>query len=284
MFAILSLLAVVLIFGNPRRFRRYLVRDGAYVGHALVKRQRSVAPVLGAVLADQDYSDFRRPAPDFSRPAAAQLRAPHSAAELARYARFLAQWRTDKAAAQGDIAVARLVVARLGAAYRGNRASPRRIDDGILGSNTSRAEDYLFYAVNANTSCGTLGEAAVGLLRDAGLHARLVLMAVDDRHLQADHVSAEFYSRQQHRWMLADVMSGVVGESAFAILADPSRWRRDDALLGGPYFSARSAIWFDQRGPVRTRFVMTGADGLRQADGAPHRAKRDGRNRVVTAD
>ena len=227
---------------------RVVVRDGA---------------LLKQLLNDPEFEDFRRQHPDFQRPTASQITAPHNSEELAKYESFIQQF---KAIAARDQRLrtddkARDIVALVHHLHKRNLGSSRKIDEGILGKDRSLPEDYVFYLVNAETACGTVGEASVALFRTAGYKVRLVLLAHRPNKIQADHVLAEYYSEQSGKWTMIDPLINYHGQQSVpTVLADADTSKILNGRHGIPQYGDGTTAVIDRRGPHRKLFYFTPSD------------------------
>jgi hypothetical protein len=248
----------------------YFVHDGPYLGSRIAKIPVVVQDdsLFASLATDANYADHRRRMPDFSQPLEEQVSAPHTPAELAAYKSFLAAQKADVAAlAPGNAprpdALALRIIERINGAYVDNAENSRQIDDGYLGTRNSRPEDFVFYLVNAQTACGTVGEAAVALLRNAGFRARLTIASDSPDRIEANHVFAEFYSEEQHHWVMADPMINYVPKvggkylSAFEFLRSPEAMATANQLWHQTYYTRQSVMWFDRWGPIRRQYYFT---------------------------
>ncbi len=263
---------LVLSKGQVIGFAKHFVADGAYPGSSVSKSRELVGDdeLLRRIVREEKYQDYRRRHPDFSIPVEEQITAPHSPADIASYQGFLGRFqsiirehrngRTDNKA--------RAIIALVYEAYSRNKQSDREIDEGVLGGIKSGPEDYLFYLVNARTECGTVSEATVALMRDAGFKTRLVLLSQRPDPIEANHVFAEYFSEQQKRWVIVDPLVGFVGrDSAFELLNDRELSRMLNTRHKDDVYTSNSVIWFDRRGLFRKIFYYTPSEEARRTVG-----------------
>jgi len=273
------LAALVMLRGDIPAFWKYLKGEDAYVGSSIYKVRRLVSnpALLSLITTDPDYQDFRRPKPDFSFPANLTLVSKIKDGELQAYYHLLKQFRKIKKSYEPsnldtEDQLVNGIVSLANSYYLSNQLSDRIIDEGVLGKRKSTAEDYIFYLANAKSACGTVGEATVALLRDAGLNARLMYLSLKPGKLQANHIFPEYYSRKQKKWIMVDPLinflpkSNGVRLSSFELLNDKhakiqaNKLWNNTATIGGEktgLYSNKSVIWFDRRGLVRQLFYYT---------------------------
>jgi hypothetical protein len=274
--AVLILAAVPGVRTSLQGYYAYFAESGPYLGSRIAKVPVVVQDetLFQTLAGDARYQDYRRRNPDFSQPLEAQITAPHSAAEVTAYERFLAAHKADiKALAQPgkplpDV-LARKIIRRVHEAYAANQENPRQIDDGYLGTRNSRPEDFVFFLVNALTFCGTVGEATVALLRDAGFRARLAILSDSDRKLEVNHVFAEYYSDEKQHWVMVDPMVDFIPEiggkylSAFEFLRTPEAVAAANKAWNEQNYTSQSVMWFDRWGPIRYQYYYAADEAAR---------------------
>lgn len=271
---VLGLSAFPRVRDNLVGYYDYFFHDGPYVGSRLAK-----IPVLvkdddffRTLAEDAGYEDYRRSPPHFNRPLEQQVTAPHTPAEVEAYGAFLASYQDDIASTNGKRtdALAFKIVERVHKAYVQNTTNSRLIEDGYLGSRNSRAEEYVFFLVNAQTFCGTVGESAVALLRNAGFKARMVILSDQAERLEVNHVFAEFFSEESRHWIMIDPMVGFVPSlngrylSAFEFLRTPEAVLAANLAWEEINYRTGAVMWFDRWGPIRYQYYYTADKAARE--------------------
>lgn len=262
--------ALVVTKGRFGAFFDHVAGNGAYLGNSLSTDRVIVSDdaMFKKLVADPSLEDYRRVHPDFSRSVSEQVEVPHTAAELSHYAGFLREFEAIVARDGGqrsDATAQRLV--RLMYKYREqNNGNPRKIEEGALGGDSERPENFVFYLANAETACGTVAESAIALFRAAGYSARLIILAHEPGRIQADHVLAEYYSTESNRWHIIDPMVDYIGtRSVLEVLSDPQVSQDLNARHGVPHFRLTTTAVIDHRGLMRKLFYYSPNEAGRAA-------------------
>ncbi len=248
--------------GRPLAFVDHVFYGGAYLGNSITKESVVVdgEALLAILLRDSAFEDFRRVHPDFSRPVTEQIDVPGSEDELKRYAGLLDEFRiivSNDGGKRSDATASRIVslVSRYHEARLGGN---RKIDDGALGGDRERPENFVFYLANAETACGAVAESSIALFRAAGYRSRLVILAHKSRRIQADHVLAEYFSEEQGRWRMIDPTVNFIGAmSVLDVLKDEETANLLNERHGVPHYKPTTTAVIDRRGLNRTRFFYT---------------------------
>ena len=234
------------------------IRHGeAYVGNSLSKDRIVIdgGPLLGQLISSPDFQDFRRRRPDFDAPLSRQLKSKTTPEEEDRYGAFLARFAAIKRdrSAVGDWQSIRRITRLVHEVYAENAVHGRVFDGAHLGQSKSHPEDYVYQLVNAKTACGTVGEATVALMRDAGYLARLVIVSERPDPVEANHVLSEVYAPDQRQWIMIDPMIDHTGvKSVFELFSDEALSSELSARHRTPeLYDDDSIAWIDRRGFFR---------------------------------
>lgn len=261
----------------------YVFYGGPYVNRVFQTSYNVVSrddPLFRKLVYDSDFRDRRGHMPDFALPFEKQVTVSATPTEKAEYLRFLEKYfrilktKVDASGSPGDA----MAFAIMGLSYeyfRRNRAdnAANKFDfEKVFAVEASyRAEDFVYYLVNAFTACGTVGEATVALLRYAGFRTRLIRISIKPDPPTASHVFLEFYSNDQQRWVMLDPMINTSPRTAenslsvFEILDRPEisslmnkRWQVLHEY-NFPIYKSERVAWYVVRGPV-SRIYYYSAD------------------------
>jgi hypothetical protein len=255
---------LILIKGNLLDFIRYVQGQQAYLGSSMSKERLLIddPAMLNAVVRSVDYEDYRRKYPDFKSAPDNVLNSKTTPQELVAYNDFLSNLSRIRANDAGRLRYQSVVelthlVHRV---FKKNQISGRKIEDGVLGRDRSRPEDYVYQLVNSKTACGTVGEATVALLRELGFKSRLVIASTTPAPIVASHILTEAYVPERNQWIMVDPMIDYTGtESVFELIgnADKARNVSNRHQYNGRIYSLRSVVWFDRKSPLRKIYYYT---------------------------
>lgn len=261
----------VLYFDRVVNAYQYVFEGGTYLNRAFRTVGYVVSkddPIYRDLVFDSSYDDRRGHQPDFTLPFKRQVTVSASSEQRSAYLGFIDRYkavlgRFRAGSSPRPDATAFSIMNIVHEQYiRNGRNTVEPDEDTFENELSYRAEDFVFYLVNAKTACGTVGEATVALLRYAGYKARLLRIANSPTSLVANHVFPEFYSEKQRRWVMLDPMinaspRGAEGSlSAFELMDRPNEVRRINRLWGrvGEYdftlYGPRKVVWYNIRGPV----------------------------------
>ncbi len=267
---LLAVTGIIVAKGNLVGLIQYF-GGGAYVGNAIYKDRLVIndTALLEKVTSSPDYQDFRRRHPDFDQPFKNQLRSTTTPQELERYKLFLSQFQAIKRdkSTNGELETVQRISQLVYRFFKKNSRNGRQIENSVLGKNRSYPEDYVYQLVNAQTACGTVGEATVALMRDSGFDARLVIISAKPNPLIASHITTEVYLPEARKWVMVDPMIDFVGsKSVFEILADAKIGAYITNKHGIPSLVDQDSVaWFDRRGPMRKVIYYTPSQKARIA-------------------
>lgn len=272
--------AVVVVFKFDRftNFYYYVFHGGPYVNRVFQKSHKIISKdevLFRKLVYSSDYRDRRGHLPDFSLDFEDQVTAPATSAEKERYLEFVEKYFLIIAGSRGaseppqdDVAFS--IMGLVNEYFMRNRSSKRGdVNQSVfLEESSYRAEDFVFYLVNATTYCGTVGEATVALLRYVGFKTRLMRISNSPAPV-ANHVFVEFYSDEQRRWVMLDPMinaspkAGGTNLRIFEILDRPDvtaelnrRWGAAN-LYDFTVYGPRKVVFYDIRGLVMRLFYYS---------------------------
>ncbi len=261
-----SLVAVAVVMQRQRvaNLYRFVVFDEPYINRTLNTSRRVVSQtdaVFDQIARNADFDDRRGHIPAFDLPLSEQVSLTPTATGLAAYKGFLERYSAIIDTAPGKYPSDQRAFDIMGLVngyYRANLSNKRTVADSVFANEKDyRAEDFVYYLVNAQTACGTVGEATVALMRNAGFKARLLRFSRDWKPVTANHIFPEFYSAEQSRWVMLDPMINASpknasgGLSAMEMMADPTaRETMNRIWNGGMKYTDDGIVWFDRKGPL----------------------------------
>ncbi len=276
-FVSIAAIALVIMVATLKHDRlanlyRYAVFGEPYVNRTLSTAHHVVSQtdaLFGELAEKADYDDRRGHMPSFDLPVAEQVSLSPTAAGMGAYEDFLKQYSEiagSQSTAYPADRQAFAIMALVNGYFRKNLSNDRQVSDDVFANEQDyRAEDFVYYLVNAQTACGSVGEATVALLRGAGFKARLLRFSRGWRKLTANHIFPEFYSAEQARWVMLDPMINASpkdmsgGLSAMEMMADPNARKYMNRIWdGGMEYTGDGIVWFDRKGPLTDIFYFSG--------------------------
>lgn len=275
---------VVVKFDRFANAYYYVFYGGPYVNRAFQKSNHVVVrddPLFQKLVYDRNFRDRRGHLPDFSLAFEKQVTVFATPTEKSAYLRFMDKYfRILKTAVNAPAAPKdALAFAIMGLSneyfVQNQRSKKKDVNLGVFSNETSyRAEDFVFFLVNATAYCGMVGEATVALLRYVGFKTRLIRLSNSVEPV-ANHVFVEFYSNDQRRWVMLDPMinaspkAGGTSLSVFEILDRPDitaelnrRWGASNVYDFSVY-GPRKVVFYDIRGPHMRLFYYTADPEIR---------------------
>jgi hypothetical protein len=261
---LLVAVSAVLTKGNYGEVFGYLAGRESYTGNALSKDRILVKDeaLLQSIIHDENFQDYRKRLPKFSVDPKKILRSKTTPMELQAYKAFLAKVAKIKEEdnERRSYQSAEKITSLVHEYYKRNLTKGRDIEGNVLGKNKSHPEDYVYQLVNAKTYCGTVGESVVAVMRELGYSARLVILAIRPKTIQANHVFAEVFVPEKNQWIMIDPMIDYTGtQSAFELIQNPKSAKEtsDRHSYGSTIYNSNTVIWFDRRGFNRKIFYFT---------------------------
>tara|TARA_B100000686_G_C16680837_1_gene911853 strand:- start:303 stop:1142 length:840 start_codon:yes stop_codon:yes gene_type:complete len=255
----------------------YIFENGPYINRVFVTHHHVVSsddPLFIRLVSDASFEDRRGNYPDFDQSLSRQLNLPSNRAERARYKQFIDRYRNISAKYNDRDLLARainkLAFDQNEANKHGKPFDPTITDN--LSEKDRRIEDVILGFANYYSSCGTISETIVALLRGIGFRTRLVRVAHKPDKIVANHVFVEYYSNNFKKWVMLDPLENFAPReryiplSAFEFFSTRDREAilRDSGIKSYPYASETDILWFNRNGPIRDIFYYTWSRDVRR--------------------
>ncbi len=261
-------------FERFENFYYYTFHHGTYVNRTFKTNHHVFSKsdkLFKKIIFDKNFDDRRGHNPNFGLQVRDQITVSATELEIEKYKKFLEKYfriigfpRKHRKNMSDKVAFAVMNLAHQYYSTNKKNLNIKRRPRLGFGSEelNYRAEDHVFYVVNAQTACGDMGSALVALLRFAGFNVRLMRVSNEPHPIAASHVFLEFYSDEQRRWVMLDPQINfspkddkgnlsafeMVNKDEIAKLAI-DKWKESGEYFG-PVYDKNRVIWYSVGGPV----------------------------------
>ncbi|MDG2034554.1 MAG: transglutaminase-like domain-containing protein [Rhodospirillales bacterium] len=273
------------------RFANFIFFDGPYLSRTLSEKfviVESGTETWGKIISDSNIDTQIWHPVILSEKIQTRLTANFSEDEIERLSQFLSSYKSlitknkFSKTLSLDLMVSQ-IVQLIYSQYSENESSAKRPDFSVFAEPPYRAENHLFQLVNRKTGCGTVAEATIALLRNAGIKTRLMGLTGNPEKITFGHVFVEYYSPEFKKWVMLDPMINSIPKrngipiSTFETLKDTKArsqlnkiWGEKSARFGGSLpsiynrlYTEESISFFYTSGPFQSVYLYAPNEEIR---------------------